>query len=464
VTAVTLNKITTTDNFGSTLVSTNYNNLLKTKYSAKLFGEIPCTKVSFFLEHCQVACSKDLNAKFFTTCAQIKNYSSPLTRGLSKKFSITALSSLRTKKLTSRHAERKQQSSKSVLRQLYVFFNSLNAADSIYSLAKFQKKFITKRKLFSSRYKLLRKKMYNASYTHVYAYSRVRVLSSLFAATYLTSSARLFKKNKILFKPIFNLYRHFSLRTPLQLISVAVSEHVFKNNINALSYNVVPVKRQPILTYNALLGLKYNSVCSVNTFTSFLKYLCLNPTVLFKGRFFGNLYFSATMLSLYFQLLLNNLVCVAYKYYRFSFIANKEPYSFRFINRKKFFYLDRIDFYDLYRIILIIFKSTDIDLLKVWVKKAFEKVSFKKHKLLCYMLRFYLKRLFLVYRRYTPCLGFYLRVKGKIAVGGNARKRNFIVKQGARSLTSKNLKINYVDFSLLTGTGVLGVKLLFSFR
>jgi len=79
------------------------------------------------------------------------------------------------------------------------------------------------------------------------------------------------------------------------------------------------------------------------------------------------------------------------------------------------------------------------------------------------MLRFYLKRLFLVYRRYTSCVGLYLRIKGKIAVTGNARKRSFIVKLGKRSFTQKTLKIHYTDFFLLTESGILGVKFLFSF-
>jgi len=79
------------------------------------------------------------------------------------------------------------------------------------------------------------------------------------------------------------------------------------------------------------------------------------------------------------------------------------------------------------------------------------------------MLRFYLKRLLLVYKRYTSCVGFYLRIKGKIAVGGNSRKRSFITKYGKKSFSAKQLKINYIDFFLLSETGVLGVKLLFSF-
>jgi hypothetical protein len=79
------------------------------------------------------------------------------------------------------------------------------------------------------------------------------------------------------------------------------------------------------------------------------------------------------------------------------------------------------------------------------------------------MIRFYLKRLFLVYRRYTSCVGFYFRLKGKISVGGNSRKRSFIVKQGKRAFTTKNLKLNYTDFFLLSETGILGVKFFFSF-
>ena len=79
------------------------------------------------------------------------------------------------------------------------------------------------------------------------------------------------------------------------------------------------------------------------------------------------------------------------------------------------------------------------------------------------MIRFYLKKMYAIYKKYTPCQGIFLRVKGKIAVGGNSRKRSFIVKIGTFTFTSKKIKLEYTQFYLLTETGILGVKLIFSF-
>ena len=70
--------------------------------------------------------------------------------------------------------------------------------------------------------------------------------------------------------------------------------------------------------------------------------------------------------------------------------------------------------------------------------------------------------MFRMFKRYRECCGVYIRFKGKISVGGNSRKRAFIVRIGKLSFTNKQLKLEYTQFHLVTQTGVLGVKLILS--
>jgi len=72
--------------------------------------------------------------------------------------------------------------------------------------------------------------------------------------------------------------------------------------------------------------------------------------------------------------------------------------------------------------------------------------------------------MFKVFKRYSPCSGIYLRLKGKISVGGNSRKRSFTIRVGTYSFSSKDIKLEYTQFHLLTQTGILGVKLIVSFK
>lgn len=57
------------------------------------------------------------------------------------------------------------------------------------------------------------------------------------------------------------------------------------------------------------------------------------------------------------------------------------------------------------------------------------------------------------------CCGFYLKIKGKIGVGGNSKKKRYLVRVGRHSLTTKNLKFNNHIGIIRTLVGTLGVKI-----
>jgi hypothetical protein len=109
-------------------------------------------------------------------------------------------------------------------------------------------------------------------------------------------------------------------------------------------------------------------------------------------------------------------------------------------------------------VILVSLYNKDITLLKNVVKYILEKLHFKKHKRFLYSLKVILKSIAYVFFYKFKCLGLYIKIKGKIGVGGNSKKRKYIFKLGSFSFTKKSQKLSYVKDSIRTYSGVLGFE------
>jgi hypothetical protein len=109
-------------------------------------------------------------------------------------------------------------------------------------------------------------------------------------------------------------------------------------------------------------------------------------------------------------------------------------------------------------IILVSLYNKDITLLKNAIKYILEKLHFKKHKRFLYNLKVILKSIVYVFFYKFKCLGLYIKIKGKIGVGGNSKKRKYIFKLGSFSFTKKSQKLSYVKDSIRTYSGVLGFE------
>lgn len=97
----------------------------------------------------------------------------------------------------------------------------------------------------------------------------------------------------------------------------------------------------------------------------FYTYLKFSPQSLLYFSFYKNFYYNSSIFVYYLQFLINNIVTINFKYYRITSKNSVVPYGFKFVNRKRFFFLNKLDFFDLYRIIILIFKTGDIFLLKL---------------------------------------------------------------------------------------------------
>jgi hypothetical protein len=103
--------------------------------------------------------------------------------------------------------------------------------------------------------------------------------------------------------------------------------------------------------------------------------------------------------------------------------------------------------------------SKDLGFFKNWFILKFEGLYYRKHKKLLYLIKLFLSNQMAVYLSLFKCIGFYLKVRGKIGVGGNSKKRRYSVKIGRCSLTTKSLKFNSYYGSIRTLVGSLGVAL-----
>ena len=108
--------------------------------------------------------------------------------------------------------------------------------------------------------------------------------------------------------------------------------------------------------------------------------------------------------------------------------------------------------------------SKDIILFKNFMKYCLENIHFKKHKRFLYNFKVILNFIFNVYFSELNILGLYLKIKGKIGVGGNLKKRKYFYKYGSFSFTKKNQKLNYFKDCIRTYSGVLGLEIYISYK
>lgn len=90
-------------------------------------------------------------------------------------------------------------------------------------------------------------------------------------------------------------------------------------------------------------------------------------------------------------------------------------------------------------------------------------VKLKHHKKLISGLKLILEKNESIFTRYLHLNGFFFKIKGKISVTGNAKKRNSIIRFGSINLSSKYLKLEYDEGEIRTKVGILGYKMFLSY-
>lgn len=113
--------------------------------------------------------------------------------------------------------------------------------------------------------------------------------------------------------------------------------------------------------------------------------------------------------------------------------------------------------YEMLQILHLTFRLKDLNFLKRWFLLTMERIQFSKHKKFLrtfkHIITTFSKQLMLKNR----VKGFFLDVRGKVGVTGDAKKRNFYVSAGKRSKTTKKSRYDYQNGVVRTTTGQLGI-------
>ena len=91
-------------------------------------------------------------------------------------------------------------------------------------------------------------------------------------------------------------------------------------------------------------------------------------------------------------------------------------------------------------------------------------MHYKNHRRFLYYLKLFISKSMHYYFNILRFEGFFFYLRGKIRGGGNYKKKNYAVKCGKYSLTNKMLKLKYKKGLIHTKTGVLGYKLMISYK
>jgi hypothetical protein len=101
-------------------------------------------------------------------------------------------------------------------------------------------------------------------------------------------------------------------------------------------------------------------------------------------------------------------------------------------------------------------KFKDCLIISSVIKFLFERQHYSKHRFIFYMFKYLVRRLSPNVMRLVGAMGFQIVFRGKLGVGGNAKKRRYKYKTGMCSNSAKSLKLNSLNSYVRTATGVFG--------
>ena len=104
------------------------------------------------------------------------------------------------------------------------------------------------------------------------------------------------------------------------------------------------------------------------------------------------------------------------------------------------------------------FNLHDVKLIISWVKAIIKRISFWKTRLIFRFLKYLFNNYFYFIFKNINIKGFKIKLKGKISVAGNSRKRLILYKSGKTSYSEFNLKVLHESIPISTFTGVLGLQ------
>jgi len=109
-------------------------------------------------------------------------------------------------------------------------------------------------------------------------------------------------------------------------------------------------------------------------------------------------------------------------------------------------------------IIHIGFVFKDIKIVNTWLQAIIKRISFWKTRFIFRFLKYLFNNYFIFILRFLGVKGFKVKLKGKISVAGNSRKRSILFRLGKTSHSTTNLKVIHHISLVNTFTGVMGLQ------
>lgn len=119
-------------------------------------------------------------------------------------------------------------------------------------------------------------------------------------------------------------------------------------------------------------------------------------------------------------------------------------------------FFNQFNFKKVLEIFLLTLFNKDSKLFTNWLKHTMENIYYKNHKKLLVFIKNIFFFLFKYLSSFLKLKGLKLKLKGKISLGGNSKKKIFNLKLGNFNLTSKNNYINFDKNFIKTISGTLG--------
>jgi hypothetical protein len=275
----------------------------------------------------------------------------------------------------------------------------------------------------------------------------------LITTNHLTHSEKklnytIFKKKLTTTKNVFNLILFDYYYNNLNSL-------IFLNNLyifNIFNLNFI-LNRDEFFNKNIIV---YNNLYPIfNKKNSFFESKFINKNIfnfdkffdIFVLNFYEKLFKSFFFIKLNFNLNLKKFYKNYYKTYPFTASNIQDNYT--------------ID--EMFEIFCFSFVNRDINILNNWILNKMNKINFRNHKKFLTSIQHFLfhYRYFFVY--ILNIEGFFIKVKGKLSVAGNAKKKVFFYKIGKVNLSKKINKIEHSQSVIKSTYGVLGLNMFLSY-
>jgi hypothetical protein len=200
-----------------------------------------------------------------------------------------------------------------------------------------------------------------------------------------------------------------------------LNKHLSKNYFNILCLCQNLYKKNYIYSnYNLLLLKQY--INNFNSFESVTMTSISDSKIIVKK--FG---FFEFFLKKFLEETIQSKILLTFTRNDIDFLLNNQ-YYLMFVKRIKKLQIFNKDINlvrELIEVLVVTMYTYDVACFKNWLIKVAEKIHFKLHKRLFYIIKIIISKYFNLYFKYFGCLGFCLRVQGKIGLGGSSKTRSF---------------------------------------